>query len=163
LCWIALIGLAVLLVHVYIMMAIFFFLALVVCESLCILVAILEAPSGSIMVRCFQYSDLPVPPSNQPPVARTSGPYYGVVGQPVAMSSSASSDPEGSALSATWDFGDGAASTGLTTSHVYTNVGVFNVTVSVSDGSLSATAATTATINAIGGWNPDHSADNTPM
>jgi hypothetical protein len=162
-CWLALIALAVLLIVFYVLIVVTFFIALVVCELLCLLFAVLQAPSGKITLRCFQYSDLPVPPANRPPAAQTTGPYNGRVGQAVQMSASGSTDPEGSALTATWDFGDGATGTGLTTSHVYANVGVFNVTVTVSDGSLSGTAVTTATIVGIGGWNPDDPTDDTPI
>jgi hypothetical protein len=153
---------AILLLHIYVMFVIFALLLLVTCESLCILLAALTAVRGPA-VRCFQYSDIPDPSVNQPPVAQTSGPYRGLVGQAVQMSASGSTDPEGAALSATWDFGDGGAGAGLSTAHAYANVGTYTVTVSVSDGSLSSTAVTTADIVLIGGGNPNDPTDETPM
>ncbi|GIH07903.1 hypothetical protein Rhe02_59700 [Rhizocola hellebori] len=157
LCWVSLIALAILIIHVYVFLVVVFFIALVMCEGLCVFIAVLQAPSGNIVVRCFQYSDSGTttsPPLNRQPVAVTDGPYSGIVGQSISMSAAGSTDPEGGALSATWNFGDGQSGTGLTTSHPYSNVGVFNVTVSVSDGTYAAQATTTATINAVGGWNP---------
>jgi hypothetical protein len=149
LCWIALIGLAILIVHIFVLIVVFFFILLVVCEILCIIFAILQAK-----VRCFQYADIASPPPNRAPVAQTDGPYHGLVGQSLSMSAAGSTDPDGTALTATWTFGDGQSGTGLMTSHAYANVGVFTVAVSVSDGTITAQASTTATINAIGGWQP---------
>ena len=161
LCWIVLIAVAHLLLVLYLMFVITMFVILVFCESLCILLAIITAVRGPA-VRCFQYSDLPTPPAqpvNQPPVARTNGPYNGIVGQAIQMSAAGSTDPEGATLFATWDFGDGAIGSGLSTNHAYVNVGTYTVTVSVSDGSLSSTAVTTANIVGIGGWNPNDPTD----
>jgi PKD repeat protein len=46
-----------------------------------------------------------------------------------------------------WDFGDGSvAGTGATPSHIYADNGVYNVTLTVSDGTTSSTATTSATI-----------------
>jgi PKD repeat protein len=64
----------------------------------------------------------------------------------VNFDGTASTDPDGDVLTYTWDFGDATTGTGATTSHAYTSTGAFTVTLTVSDGSLSDTAGTTATI-----------------
>jgi chitodextrinase len=46
---------------------------------------------------------------NQPPVARPGGPYSGTAGLGIAFSGTASSDPEGSPLTYSWNYGDGSA------------------------------------------------------
>ncbi|MFF1961581.1 carbohydrate-binding protein [Streptomyces sp. NPDC058220] len=51
----------------------------------------------------------------------------------VAFSSAGSSDPEGGALSYSWDFGDGAGSTDANPSHTYTATGTFQPTLTVKD------------------------------
>lgn len=55
----------------------------------------------------------------------------------VTFSSSGSSDPEGAALSYSWNFGDGAISTSANPSHTFTNAGSFDVRMRVSDGTNS--------------------------
>ena len=73
---------------------------------------------------------------NQAPViisAASATPNPGVVGQAVTFSVSAL-DPDGDALSYSWVFGDGAAGSGSTAFHTYAVKGVYNVTVTVSDG-----------------------------
>jgi hypothetical protein len=62
----------------------------------------------------------------------------------IAMSAAGSSDPDGDALTYGWDFGDGGSATGVSTSHAYATAGQYDVAVTVSDGSLSASAHTTA-------------------
>jgi PKD repeat protein len=90
----------------------------------------------------------PPPPTNQPPTADAGGPYTGFVGQPVAMSAAASTDPNNDPLTAVWNFGDGGTGTGLTTAHTYAAAGTYSVSVTATDPSnASHTASTTATIS----------------
>ncbi|MET7636128.1 carbohydrate-binding protein [Streptomyces sp. NPDC005078] len=97
--------------------------------------------------------------SNRNPVAvaaadKTSGP----TPLTVAFSSAGSSDPEGKALTYSWDFGDGSTSTAANPSHTYTTTGTFRPTLTVRDpegltgtASLVLTAGNTApTVNLTG-------------
>jgi large repetitive protein len=84
---------------------------------------------------------------NRPPVASAGAAVGGLEGTAVSFNGGASSDPEGTALLYAWNFGDGSpAATGATPSHVYADNGVYTVTLTVSDGSLTSSATTTATI-----------------
>ena len=84
---------------------------------------------------------------NQPPVADPNGPYTGTVGVAVAFDGSASNDPDGSIISYSWDYGDGATGSGVNPSHTYASDGVYNVTLTVTDDAgATDSAMTTATI-----------------
>jgi hypothetical protein len=83
---------------------------------------------------------------NRAPTAGPGGPYTGVVNVPIAFNGGASSDPDGDALSYTWSFGDGASATGPFPLHGYALGGSFLVTLSVSDGTLSSSTPTSATV-----------------
>jgi PKD repeat protein len=75
------------------------------------------------------------PPTNQPPVANASASQTtGFVGEPIFFDGSLSYDPDGSIVSYTWNFGDGAIGDGKTTTHSYTCSGSYSVTLNVSDG-----------------------------
>jgi PKD repeat protein/glucose/arabinose dehydrogenase len=68
------------------------------------------------------------------PVARTSAsPSSGQAPLEVTFSSAGSVDPEGEQVSYSWDFGDGATSTEAEPTHVFTENGVYNVQLTVSD------------------------------
>jgi PKD repeat protein len=83
---------------------------------------------------------------NRAPVASPGGPYAGVVNVAVQFLGAGSSDPDGNALTFQWMFGDGANGVGPTPAHAYAAGGTFTVVLTVSDGGLSGTASTTATI-----------------
>ena len=85
---------------------------------------------------------------NLPPVAEPSGPYTGTVGIAVAFDGSASSDPDGSIISYSWDFGDGATGTGVSPTHIYASANVYNVTLTVMD-DAGATDAVGTTANIV--------------
>ena len=73
--------------------------------------------------------------SNQPPVAAASAtPTTGAAPLSVTFSSAGSSDPEGTPLSYSWDFGDGVVSTDANPTHTYTTRGVYQARLTVSDG-----------------------------
>jgi Zn-dependent metalloprotease/PKD repeat protein len=59
----------------------------------------------------------------------------------VTVDASASSDPEGGAVTYRWDFGDGTIGSGVTATHTYVQTGSFTITLNVTDGGgLSGTA-----------------------
>jgi C1A family cysteine protease len=71
--------------------------------------------------------------SNWVPVARTNGPYQGSVNQPITFNGSTSIDHEGTIDSYVWDLGDGTITSGVTVTHVYTQKGIYPVTLTVND------------------------------
>lgn len=85
---------------------------------------------------------------NRAPTAVAGGPYSGVADVPVAFNGSGSSDPEGSPLTFHWMFGDGIEATGAKPVHTYHAEGHFDVTLTVSDGSLEGEGHTAAEITA---------------
>ena len=92
------------------------------------------------------------PPSsgNQPPVATVGAiPLTGAAPLTVNFSSAGSFDPEGTALSYSWTFGDGGTSTAANPSRIYTNAGVYTARLIVSDG-VNATSSPDLTIIATG-------------
>ena len=98
---------------------------------------------------------------NRAPVADAGGPYTGIIGVAVNFNGGGSSDPDGDALTYAWDFdstdGIQTDATGVTASHTYTVGGTYTVTLTVSDGSLSASDTATATISTSGGFQAEAS------
>ena len=74
--------------------------------------------------------------SNTAPTANPGGPYLGAINTDIQLDSSASSDPEADSLSYTWDFGDGSSGTGVMPSHSYAGAGIYNVCLTVNDGTV---------------------------
>jgi len=72
---------------------------------------------------------------NQPPIAiATASPTAGEAPLTVSFDGSASSDPDGTISKYEWDFGDGSPTTsGVTATHTFTAVGVFQVILTVTD------------------------------
>ena len=64
----------------------------------------------------------------------------------ISFDASLSSDQDNDALTYSWNFGDGKTGTGVTTNYVYNSVGTFVVTLTVSDGIVSAQSTVTLTI-----------------
>lgn len=85
--------------------------------------------------------------NDRAPVANAGGPYAGLEGSAVRLDASASSDPDGDALTYAWDFGDGSTGTGATPAHVYRDNGSYTATVTVSDPTgVEATATAQVTV-----------------
>ena len=76
---------------------------------------------------------------NTPPIADANGPYNAMMGKGqafVTFDGSGSSDPDGTIIDYTWDFGDGSgpeSSTDPTAVHGYTSEGSYEVTLTVLD------------------------------
>lgn len=85
-------------------------------------------------------------PTNTAPTIATPPTAASAVEGSTARFSAAATDPDNDPLTYTWSFGDGTTATGSAVSHVYADNGSYTVIVVASDGSLSDTARTTATI-----------------
>jgi len=87
---------------------------------------------------------------NTAPVARiSSDKTSGTAPTTINFSASGSSDPEGSALTYAWDFGDGSTGSGVTTSKIYQAAGTYTAAVRVTDaGGLSSSASVNITVTA---------------
>ena len=70
--------------------------------------------------------------SSMPPTALFTGPEEIAVGQSAAFDASASND-DGRIVSYLWEFGDGGKASGKTVSHVFSQVGDYEVTLWVTD------------------------------
>ena len=83
---------------------------------------------------------------NQPPVADPNGPYlFPLAAGP--FDGSGSTDPDVDPLTYLWDFGDGNTGTGVAPFHTYTEAGIYDVCLTVTDpGDLSDAACTSAVI-----------------
>jgi PKD repeat protein len=88
-------------------------------------------------------AEIAVPPANQAPVADPGGPYGGDTGAAIRFDGTASTDPDGDALTYAWNFGDGTTGTGATPTHSYAAAGVYEVTLVVNDGEFDSPAAAT--------------------
>ena len=76
------------------------------------------------------------PPPNQAPVSNPGGPYTGSEGSAIGFNGTASSDPDGDALTYKWDFdNDGIVdATTATASHAYPDNGSYTAKLTVEDG-----------------------------
>lgn len=94
-----------------------------------------ELGGSMINIGAFQ---LPAEPTNHAPFADPGRNRLSYVGRVLRFNGFGSLDPDGDALSFSWDFGDGSpAIDGYAVSHPYAASGTYNVTLTVSDGSLS--------------------------
>ena len=93
--------------------------------------------------------------ANSPPTANAGAALTGVANVPVQFDGTGSTDPEGYALSYSWDFGDNTTGVGATPTHTYSRCGNYNVGLTVTDiVSLTGTASTTVTVSSSGIDNP---------
>ena len=94
------------------------------------------------------------PPPNGAPTACFSATTSGLS---ASVDGACSSDPEGSALTYAWDFGDGSTATGRTASRTYAAAGTYTVRLTVTD-TQGATGTTTRQVSVTsggGGGDPD--------
>jgi PKD repeat protein len=83
----------------------------------------------------IQVTSAPIP--NQAPTASfTASPTSGDAPLTVDFDGSPSSDPDGAIASYGWDFGDGASSSGVNSSHTYNTFGNYTVTLTVTDNGI---------------------------
>ena len=82
---------------------------------------------------------------NIPPVAEAGSDQTSDEGDTVLLDSAGSNDPDGTIALFEWDFGDGTTAQGATQAHVYTDDGIFTVTLTVTD-NLGGTADDTAVV-----------------
>lgn len=91
-------------------------------------------PQGLSSTKTF---DLTVAPNGAPTAVASASQTKANVGQTVTFDGSASSDPEGTDLTHSWDLGDGGSSqdaTGEVASHAFTSPGTYTITLTVTDG-----------------------------
>ncbi|MGI8559593.1 MAG: PKD domain-containing protein [Solirubrobacteraceae bacterium] len=98
---------------------------------------------------CRQRSGAAPQPDERPTASFSQG--AATAGSPVSFNGTASSDPDGSISSYSWNFGDGATATGANPSHTYAQAGSYLVTLTVGDSAgLSASTSQSITVNAAG-------------
>ncbi|GAA5001423.1 M20/M25/M40 family metallo-hydrolase [Pseudoluteimonas lycopersici] len=83
-------------------------------------------------------------PTNAPPVAN----FRSKVVRRIVAFTDRSSDSDGSIVSRSWNFGDGKSSTATSPTHVYSTVGTYNVTLTVTDDD-GATASKTSPVTIV--------------
>ncbi len=89
--------------------------------------------------------------SNQPPIAEFSlSTATGNAPLTILFDASATSDPDGTVTSYIWDFGNGEAGTGITTSHTFTDPGTYVIYLAVTDND-GANHAATKIVTVLGG------------
>lgn len=67
------------------------------------------------------------------PIARPSGPYYTEVDEPISFSGSNSFDVEDPLIEYVWDFGNNVTKTGVQVTHQYSEKGIYDVSLTVTD------------------------------
>lgn len=82
--------------------------------------------------------------NGEPTAVASADPTSGLTPLAVQFTGSASTDPDGDALSYSWDFGDGGASTQADPSHTYTVGGTYDAVLTVDDGRGEANSTNTA-------------------
>ena len=73
------------------------------------------------------------PSAGAPHAVATATPVAGGKPLNVALSAAGSTDPEGQALTYSWDFGDSTTGTGVSPNHIYTDPGSYHAVVTVED------------------------------
>ncbi|MGA1825953.1 MAG: PKD domain-containing protein [bacterium] len=84
--------------------------------------------------------------ANNYPIAEANGPYAGTEGEEIQFSSTGSGDQNGDPITYVWDFGDDQTSDRAYPNHSYAQEGSYEVSLTVSDGLLTATDTASVTI-----------------
>lgn len=86
--------------------------------------------------------------NNLPPIADANGAYATEIGVPINFNSTGSTDPDGSVVAYSWDFGDGQSSASANPSHIYLSPDIYTVVLMVSDNDgATSSDSTTAEVN----------------
>ena len=86
--------------------------------------------------------------SQLPTAVFSATPLSGIAPLTVDFDATASTDPDGTIETYSWDFGEGNSGTGVTTNHTFDTQGTYNVTLTVTDNNGNAATMTTAiTVN----------------
>ncbi len=83
---------------------------------------------------------------NVPPVADAGDPYLAQLGYSVELDATASYDPDGSIVSYDWSFGDDTYGNGMSVSNTYTAVGIYDVSLTVTDNEGAQSIGTTIAV-----------------
>jgi serine protease len=81
---------------------------------------------------------------NTPPVATITTPVSGTEDIAVTFDGSGSFDPDGDSLTYSWNFGDGSSGAGVAPQHTYTAGGDYTLTLTVNDGKVDSSPASTS-------------------
>jgi len=81
--------------------------------------------------------------NNQPPTADTNGPYNKPEGDNIQMNAIITDPGTEDTHTCTWDLGDGNTKTGNTINHIYTDNGIFTITLTITDDDGASTTTTT--------------------
>ena len=105
-----------------------------------------EGPDGNLyFLSVFEgtFSEISAPGPFPPAASSAATPSAGLPGVSVQFSSAGSTDPYGQPLAYSWDFGDGSpVSTAANPVHVYSTAGTYTATLTVSNGTQTATSTT---------------------
>lgn len=91
---------------------------------------LVAGPVGHVNQFAWESLDVIEADTLLPPVADF---VYSATNLDVDFDASSSTDPDGSIVSYSWNFGDSNTSSGVTTSHTYAGAGTYNVTLTVTD------------------------------
>ncbi len=71
------------------------------------------------------------------------GSNFGWIKEPILFDGSGSTDPDGTIIAYKWNFGDGTFTKGKITNHIYSHIGTYTVTLTVTDNNGASNTATT--------------------
>lgn len=83
---------------------------------------------------------------NIPPVANAGGPYLSAVDTDILFDGTGSSDPDSDPLTYAWDFADNGTGTGATPTYSYAAAGIYNVCLTVNDGTVDSDSVCTIAV-----------------